>query len=136
MQFVKSMKFHFDQPTIKKVFFLGTLILFVATVLLALNLGVLRLYIAGIDRHDLESLESRLVLPKGASALESYRRYYFLSRDHSLTGLYVLDSENPGIYPLLGWMVPVVNDGGCRIVNVRHNLKGLEPDVVFCNGIG
>jgi len=78
-------------------------------------------------------IEARVVMPKEAGPLNSYRRFYY-RKGGKVVGVYVA-GEKPG----REWIArrvdaPLIMDGGCSVVNVHFDTSSKEIQA-FCNGV-
>ncbi|MEP7209262.1 MAG: hypothetical protein ABI740_00365 [Alphaproteobacteria bacterium] len=98
---------------------------------------------AKIDATLVTKIENQMVMPAGASALKSYRRYYSIGTKAGrrvINGLYSLGSDGldrftnatpiegvPGAFTLRRGDVPLILDGGCGIVEMAFDLATQKP---------
>lgn len=85
----------------------------------------------------IDRVERRLVLPRGADALDSYARVWWLE-GHLLHGLFVQPGMLPGLEAgrrLLPGPPPYdVLDGGCGVIHVVFNPTPMQVETLVCNG--
>lgn len=93
--------------------------------------------------HDLRSddeklmgvIEQSVALPKGASPLQKYRRYYAWSPGDSqvIEAVYSLGGRADRLW-LTADELPIVLDGGCSVVTFKFDVPTQRAMNVRCNG--
>ncbi len=78
-------------------------------------------------------IEQKVQMPKGASALTRYRRYYYINKKN-IVGTYVL-SANPGREWRRKDQDILILDGGCTVVNVVFSIEKNRIVYTYCNGV-
>src|SRR5260221_8208949 len=79
-------------------------------------------------------VERVVVLPRGASPLGRYARYYSLETVDGravIVGYYLLGEAEPGIH--YGNSPVTVMDGGCGVVTVVFDLRSNTVSSAYCN---
>jgi hypothetical protein len=81
----------------------------------------------------MDEVERDVKLPPGAAPLSQYKRYYAYDTNGNVLAEYVRGSDQRD------WVAdhksfPVISDGGCGVVNVRHNLRSGRSEA-WCNGV-
>jgi hypothetical protein len=82
-------------------------------------------------------LEGQIHLPKGASPLLSYTRYYVgstINGHRVVVGTYQ-HSGGRVVIEKSAHDLPIVFDGGCDIINIRYDVSKKRFIDVFCNGV-
>ncbi|RZZ88322.1 hypothetical protein [Pseudoxanthomonas winnipegensis] len=89
------------------------------------------------DAQLVKTLEQQVRLPKDASPLSDYTRYYTLTADGMLVGVYVKDFDGGDrqAHLVSKREMPLILDGGCSVINVRYDPDANKVLRVFCNGI-
>ena len=87
---------------------------------------------------DISTIESNIALPKGAHPLAAYSRYYFITDVdglNQLIGYYFYENaKNPGIHWIQPNSLPMMADGGCRVVHIEYDLINEKLLKARCNG--
>lgn len=81
-------------------------------------------------------VERAVVLPRGASPLAKYARYYSLQTVDGravVVGYYLLGQGEPGVH--FGASPVTVMDGGCGVVTVVFDLRDNAIRSAQCNGV-
>jgi hypothetical protein len=86
-------------------------------------------------------IEANLVLPRGATPLATYDRYYALqSRDGRaviLGHFRMNEAGRPGaVHIVIAKQLPWVLDGGCGFITVEFDAASKRLIDIACNGIG
>jgi hypothetical protein len=81
----------------------------------------------------MDKVERQVKLPPGAAPLSQYERYYAYSTNWDVLAEYVRGTNKRE------WVAdrksfPMISDGGCGVVTVRHNLRSGHSDA-WCNGV-
>lgn len=84
-----------------------------------------------------KTLEQQVKLPKDASPLADYTRYYTLTSDGMLVGIYVKDFDGGDrqAHLVSEREMPGFADGGCHVINVRYDPSANKVLWISCNGI-
>jgi hypothetical protein len=82
-------------------------------------------------------LEAQIHLPKGASPLTSYTRYYAGSilRGHRVVVGTYQHSGGGVVIEKSSHDLPIVYDGGCDFINIKYDVSKKRFIDVFCNGV-
>lgn len=83
-------------------------------------------------------VEKTLTLPKGASALEKYSRYYSgqaVGVEKYIVGVFLLGSRKGGVRILPAEKMPQVFDGGCNVIRFKYDVKRRRVLSLFCSGV-
>ncbi|SEM20168.1 hypothetical protein SAMN05428989_3346 [Pseudoxanthomonas sp. GM95] len=85
----------------------------------------------------MKTLEQQVTLPKGASPLSDYTRYYTLTNDGMLVGIYVKDFDGGDRQAHLASEreMPIFFDGGCSVIEVQYDPDANKVLRIRCNGI-
>lgn len=118
-----------------------------------------------VSEASIRTIESQIVMPRGARTLELYNRYYALDQLNGrevVVGVFLLRSSFgetvrqgavtvaaiPNVFTALPQQLPLIADGGCSVVTVYFDLttqrllpillEGVdaEPELGACNGLG
>lgn len=82
-------------------------------------------------------MEGLIAMPRGASAVNSYRRYYSgttVGNSKIVTGTFVAQGEVGGIKIVKMKDQPQIFDGGCSVVNLKYEIDLKRVVSIFCNG--
>lgn len=96
---------------------------------------------SGVNQLDgaqlVKALEQQVRLPKDASPLSDYTRYYTLTADGMLVGVYVKDFDGGDrqAHLVSKSEMPIFFDGGCHVINVQYDPDANKVLHVFCNGV-
>jgi hypothetical protein len=96
------------------------------------------------DHDDLAAdIERQVVAAHPDVHLERFARFYAHDGEGSVTAIYLFANE--GHEPIIGkvgerrWTarekLPLVNDGGCWVINVKYNVPRHQLVSVECNGV-
>ena len=87
---------------------------------------------------DILTIESNIALPKGAHPIATYSRYYYITDVdglNKLIGYYLYENaKNPGIHWIQPNSLPMMADGGCRVVHIEYDLINKKLLKARCNG--
>jgi hypothetical protein len=93
---------------------------------------------------EIRAIEAKLKMPREASAIENYRRYYYLQSSTQLSTIV-------GVYIEKGWLpksdqaalgivvvssqadIPDIEDGGCSVIYVEFNNKNKTISSAECS---
>ena len=112
-------------------------------VIAAASAGCERRFPSMIQRSEREHLESLVRIPadphrRTPLTVGQYKRYYtvtFVKGRRMIWGYFVL-SDKPGIYHVASrYNFPMINDGGCGVVQVLYDVEAKRIDVLACNGV-
>jgi hypothetical protein len=79
------------------------------------------------------SIEARVSLPKGASPLNQYRRYYsFSENDPDLVQAIYEKGGRPAKMWLSWDQMPIIVDGGCSVIRLRFRASTKKFENVSC----
>ncbi|WJI15909.1 hypothetical protein MWN52_00930 [Pseudoxanthomonas winnipegensis] len=83
------------------------------------------------------ALEQQVRLAKDASPLSDYTRYYTLTAEGMLVGIYVKDFDGGDrqAHLVSKREMPLILDGGCNVIHLRYDPGANKVLHVFCNGI-
>ena len=91
------------------------------------------------DSQLINEVEAALKMPRGARPLIAYVRYYTVeTRDgrREVRGVFLLEpADKPGLHDIDDGGLPMVQDGGCDVVNVRYAIDEKKILGVWCNGV-
>lgn len=88
----------------------------------------------GLEGQEISEIESALRLPSGASALEAYDRYYYLS-DETIEGRFTKAKVTPGKVLLVeANQLPQVLDGGCDVIFLHIDRGTKVVNSILCSG--
>lgn len=81
----------------------------------------------------MDRVEKEVKLPLGAASLHQYKRYYAYDANGDVRAEYVRGpNERQWLADYKSF--PVVSDGGCVVVTVRHSLRSRRSKA-WCNGV-
>ena len=87
---------------------------------------------------DILTIESNIALPKGAHPIATYSRYYYITDVdglNTLIGYYLNENaKNPGVHWAQPNSLPMMADGGCRVVHIEYDLINKKLLKSTCNG--
>jgi hypothetical protein len=86
----------------------------------------------------MDRIEREVRLPEGADPLGAYLRYYALHQDGHGTRVvigYYVRSTSPGRRWVDETEQPMIDDGGCSIVQVVYDLATQSIQNAYCNGV-
>ncbi|MFZ4748736.1 MAG: hypothetical protein ACOYLK_17940, partial [Sphingomonas sp.] len=85
----------------------------------------------------MDVIEQQVRLPKDAVALNRYSRFYTATKSGDVIGTYVAGAHDDLAVGQRRWVkrLPLIDDGGCFIVNVYFDPKRKKVTQAFCNGI-
>ncbi|HCH0556903.1 hypothetical protein [Pseudoxanthomonas winnipegensis] len=84
-----------------------------------------------------KALEQQVKLPQDASPLSDYTRYYKLTAEGVLVGVYIkgFDGGDRQAHLVSERELPLILDGGCNVIHVQYDPGANKVLRVFCNGI-
>ena len=87
---------------------------------------------------QIENIEKNISLPKNASQLTKYSRYYtgqLIKSEQFIVGRFILKCKNKGGIQIVPQNeLPKTLDGGCGVINFKYSTKDKQVVSIFCNG--
>ena len=92
--------------------------------------------VGGSDEARMKWIEARIILPPGASPMESYTRHYTWEDEGRRTVLAVFNNGGTGgRHWLARDKMMYIADGGCGVITFRFDLASERSKKVHCNGV-
>ena len=89
------------------------------------------------ERSIVERIERQVTMPRGASSLQAYDRYYAReNREDGIEKVLAVFVRNgrPGQHWVDQRELPLVLDGGCTVVSLAFDMASGRVEYVECNG--
>lgn len=89
--------------------------------------------------REIETIEAKLIMPKGGQLISSYVRYYkyeFIDGHKFVIGSFVRTAVNPRVVIVKPEDFPYNLDGGCDAIHLRYAVEERKLDAIICGGRG
>ncbi len=87
--------------------------------------------------RQIEFLESNLKMPHGARSVVEYKRFYLWPKKDGgiVRAVFIFKNSTSGVGLVSPGELPVIDDGGCNVVELRYSLRKKKTLALFCNGV-
>jgi hypothetical protein len=87
------------------------------------------------EDQQMKIIEANISLPTKAVSLRSYRRHYAFTKDdpNMVTAVYAIGGQPRRLW-LLEDEMPIILDGGCKVISFQYNVKSKLFSNISCNG--
>ena len=97
--------------------------------------------VRALSLDDIRRVESLVKMPPGAKSIASYNRFYAIKVENGremIWGTFLLDTLRPpppAVHIVAPEEMPVIQDGGCSVVNLLYDIREAKITAAFCNGL-